>query len=85
MSNARFSPEAGDEYDRVIAIGGVLADRLDAAIDWIESDPPDKQAKARVWAGGFYGIDVRTYTDELLIIWRETSPEPTIDYIGKPL
>ena len=62
-----------------------MASRRYAALDWIEADPPDAQAKARAWSNGVYGIDVRSYSDGLLVIWRDTEPDPTIDYIGKPL
>jgi len=72
-----FDPEALAALDGAYARTQVLGDRLDEALDWIESEPPDIKAKRRAFTGGKFGIEVFAIGEEWLIIWAESDTNPS--------
>lgn len=82
MTQAKYYPEASAALDSAIMSNPLLGARLDAALDLIEADPPDERSKRRAWVGGVFGIDVHCGDDDWLILWKATTPRPTVVFIG---
>ena len=84
MREVKFTPSALAAYETAADQQPHLGDRLDEALDWIETQPVDVRAKRRAWSGGMYGIDIRHADQDWLIIWNDSGPQPLIVYIGTP-
>jgi hypothetical protein len=73
----RYAPEVAAAYESLDKAGsGALLDAIDDALDQLEADPGSAAARRRAFAGGAWGITVRTRDDDWLVIWE---PDPSED------
>ena len=85
MRELEFSAEAQEALQGVRRRNPRLGERLDAALDLAEADPPDQRAKRRGFSGGKYAIEVTLDSEEWLVIWAENAIDlssPRVYYIG---
>jgi hypothetical protein len=74
-------PEAElDRLERAKSWG--LLDRIDTAITDLAGDPGAASSRERSFAGGLFGITVRTRDDDWLIAWEHDQDVIAIRYIG---
>ena len=74
-------PEA--ELDRLErAKSWDLLDSIDAAIVALDDDPGNRASRERSFAGGAFGITVRTRDDDWLIVWEPDGEVIAVRYIG---
>ena len=70
MTEVKLGPHAQQAYCQLERAGALrLLDVIDDALDILETDPGDKQARRRSFGDGRWGIPVRDADDDLLIIW----------------
>ena len=85
MRELDFAAEALESLRGTRARNPRLGERLDAALDLAEAEPPDVRAKRRGFSGGKYAIEVALDSEEWLIIWAENQADPSsphVYYIG---
>ena len=86
MTEVKLGPHAQQAYCQLERAGALrLLDVIDDALDILETDPGDKQARRRSFGDGRWGIPVRDADDDLLIIWfmdAESADIVHVPYIG---
>ena len=70
MATVEFDPQPQQTYAALDKAGQVrLLDAIDQALDLVEAAPGDAAARQRSFGDGLWGITVRGYADDWLIIW----------------
>jgi hypothetical protein len=86
VARAEFDQQPDTAYTALEKAGDTsLLDAIDDALDILEADPGDAQARRRSFRDGRWGIPVRGRSDDWLIIW-EHDPEQddvvVVRYLG---
>jgi hypothetical protein len=50
--------------------GGLLLERVYAAIRALAANPGDERCRRHAYPGGIWGLAVRTRTDDWIVLWR---------------
>lgn len=86
MTEVKLGPHAQQAYAQLERAGALrLLDAIDDALDILEADPGDKQARRRSFGDGRWGIPARDADDDWLIIWfmdAEDTDIAHVPYIG---
>ena len=59
-----------------------LLDAIDAAIAALSRDPGAPSSRQRSFAGGGFGITIRTRDDDWLLVWERDGDAIAVRYIG---
>jgi hypothetical protein len=79
MATVEFDPQPLHAYNALEKSGSSqLLDAIDDAIDALEADPGSAAARRRSFGDGLWGIPVRDWADDWLIVWER---DPTDDLL----
>jgi hypothetical protein len=79
MAEVKLSEQASGAYAALERVGALkLLDDIDDALDILEADPGDRQARRRSFRDGIWGITVRDADDDWLLIWQMDDHDPDI-------
>ena len=84
MPSAGEPPGVSHDERESCGARGML-DRIDAAVDVVESTPGDAAPRRRSYGDGLWGIPVRDRNDDWLIIWEHDAEDDDliiVRYLG---
>lgn len=73
MTEVLFDPQPDLALDRLWDRNVLIADAVEAAIDWIRAG--DVRARRRAFAGGVFLIEVRAVGEDWLVLWEDTADD----------
>jgi hypothetical protein len=89
MARLVWNPEALLGYGEVRRVGGALHDRVDEALDRLEDDPGQAALRSQAFRDRsgrpLWAIAIRTYTEDVLLLWQQHPTEADgvlIAYLG---
>jgi hypothetical protein len=86
MAEVKLDAQPSQAYAALEKAGDTrLLDAIDDALDILEADPGDAQARRRSFGGGRWGVPVRDRSDDWLIVWeRDTEADDlvVVRYLG---